>query len=210
MKFPVGVKIRIDYKRVFLISEFLISGIHCTGKSEKKSAKTTLDTNCKNWQEKENETQHRKNSQKKPNFQQKNVAQNFYGKNSFFGKESAFLKTFLDVNVSSLWSWRNRLSDVSSKYFILFKNRNSCCFHRIYPQWDWPDLLKLYITLSLIIISDHLKINAIVQIWKWSTCQNLGCFSLRWHRSSSLIRCHVKTVPSLLASKPKIWSRGSS
>ena len=29
MKLPVGVKIRIDYKRVFLISEFLISGIHC-------------------------------------------------------------------------------------------------------------------------------------------------------------------------------------
>ena len=29
MKLPVGAKIRIDYKRVFLISEFLVSGIHC-------------------------------------------------------------------------------------------------------------------------------------------------------------------------------------
>ena len=29
MKLPAGAKIRIDYKRVFLISEFLISGIHC-------------------------------------------------------------------------------------------------------------------------------------------------------------------------------------
>ena len=29
MKLPVGAKIRIDYKRVFLISELLISGIHC-------------------------------------------------------------------------------------------------------------------------------------------------------------------------------------
>ena len=28
MKLPVGAKIRIDYKRVFLISEFVISGIH--------------------------------------------------------------------------------------------------------------------------------------------------------------------------------------
>ena len=28
MKLPVGAEIRIDYKRVFLISEFLISGIH--------------------------------------------------------------------------------------------------------------------------------------------------------------------------------------
>ena len=29
MKLPVGAKIRIDYKRVFLISEFLLPGIHC-------------------------------------------------------------------------------------------------------------------------------------------------------------------------------------
>ena len=29
MKLLVGAKIRIDYKRVFLISGFLISGIHC-------------------------------------------------------------------------------------------------------------------------------------------------------------------------------------
>ena len=30
MKLPVGAKIRIDYKWLFLISEFLISGIYCT------------------------------------------------------------------------------------------------------------------------------------------------------------------------------------
>ena len=29
MKLPVGAKIRIDYKRVFLIGEFLTSWIHC-------------------------------------------------------------------------------------------------------------------------------------------------------------------------------------
>ena len=36
MKLPVGAKIRIDYKPVFLMSEFLISGIHCTW-GEKKT-----------------------------------------------------------------------------------------------------------------------------------------------------------------------------
>ena len=32
MKLPVGAKIRIDYKRVFLIGEFCMSGIHCSSK----------------------------------------------------------------------------------------------------------------------------------------------------------------------------------
>ena len=57
MKLPVGAKIRIDYKRVFLISEFLISGIHCNQRNA--TAATTnfstsendvwLDTTIRNY-----------------------------------------------------------------------------------------------------------------------------------------------------------------
>ena len=41
MKLPVGAQIRIDYKRVSLISEFLISGIHPV-ESFKKSARPLI------------------------------------------------------------------------------------------------------------------------------------------------------------------------
>ena len=43
MKLPVGAKIRIDYKRVFFITEFLISGIHCMSKYEKEDPSNQIN-----------------------------------------------------------------------------------------------------------------------------------------------------------------------